>query len=154
MKICEYYEHNGAIKTLESRLPLADIKNIVEAQNIKFGKDNPKHIKEIISERFNKEGWADRVKVVPNANLTISFMKNRVGVCFQLGNVARMYADLLKLEEMGQDRKIDVGVIILPDALKLAKLGANYVRFDRLAKELQIYAKIFKLPILLLSLAN
>lgn len=57
-------------------------------------------------------------------------MKNRVGVCFQLDNVARMYADLLKLQVLGKNGKIDAGVIIVPYGHESKLLGANYPRYD------------------------
>jgi hypothetical protein len=154
MKICDKYEHQNAYYVLEQKVEFSEVVSIVEVPGLIFGRDNPKYIKAVVSERFNEKGWADRVKVVPTVNLTINFMKNKVGVCFQLGNVARMYADLLKLETLGLDDKIDVGVIILPDALESSKLGANYARFDRLKKELQVFSRIFTLPMMVISLSN
>lgn len=154
MKICDQYEHQNALAILEQKIPFSEVVTIVEVPHLLFGRDNPKHIKSVVSERFNEKGWADRVRIVASTNLTINYMKNKVGVCFQLGNVARMYADLLKLETLGLDRKIEVGVIILPDALESSKLGANYARFDRLKKELQVFSRIFTLPMVVLSLSN
>jgi len=154
MKICDRFEHKEAMRILNTRVNFDELAKIIEVPNIKFGHDNPKTIKSVVSDRFNQKGWADRVKVVSSANLTINFMKNRIGVCFQLGNVARMYADLLKLETLGRDNKIDVGVIILPDAIESLKLGANYARYDRLKKEMLVFSKIFSVPILILSLSN
>lgn len=154
MKICDRYEHQKALILLEQKIGFSEIASIIEVPGLMFGRDNPKYIKSVISERFNEKGWADRVKVAPSAKITISFMKNNVGVCFQLGNVARMYADLLKLETLGLDNKIDVGIIALPDALESSKLGANYARYDRLIKELKVFSRIFTLPMVVLSLSN
>lgn len=154
MKICDRYEHQKALVALERQVAYSEIASIIEVPELVFGRDNPKRIKSVVSDRFNERGWADRVRIVSSTNLTINFMKNKVGVCFQLGNVARMYADLLKLETLGLDNKIDVGVIILPDALESRKLGANYARFDRLRKEMQVFSRIFSLPIVVISLSN
>lgn len=67
---------------------------IIEVPQLTFGRDNPKYIKSVVSEKdLMEKGWADRVRIVASTNLTINYMKNKVGVCFQLGNVARMYAD-------------------------------------------------------------
>jgi len=154
MKICDRYEHQNALAVLEQKIPFKEFATIIEVSQLTFGRDNPKYIKSVVSERFNEKGWADRVRIVASTNLTINYMKNKVGVCFQLGNVARMYADLLKLETLGLENKIDVGVIILPDALESSKLGANYARFDRLKKEMQVFSRIFTLPMLVISLSN
>jgi restriction endonuclease BglII len=154
MRICDSFEHRNAMAALRKRMPFEEIAEIIEVPELRFGRDTPKHMKDVVSERFNGRGWADRVRIVPGANLTVNFMKNRVAACFQLGNVARIYADLLKLESMGLDHKIDVGLVMLPDAIESAKLGANYARFDRLKKEMKVYSRIFSLPLLILSLSN
>ena len=118
-----------------------------------FGKDFPKEIKAKVSERFNQNGWADKVKV-GNSNLTVSFVKSKVGVCFQIGNVARTYADILKLASLNQKGIIDVGIIIVPHKLESKLMGANYAQFDRLAKELNQFIDIVPCPILVLGLSN
>ena len=101
MKICDRYEHQNAMAVLEQKISFKEFAAIIEVPQLTFGRDNPKYIKSVVSERFNEKGWADRVRIVASTNLTINYMKNKVGVCFQLGNVARMYADLLKLETLG-----------------------------------------------------
>jgi hypothetical protein len=155
MKICEQLDHREAEKILLSKgLILREITEAVQDSNLKFGRDTPQQIKRIVADHFNQRGWADRVKVSEKTNLTINFMKNRVGICFQIGNVARMYADILKLLALSQGGKIDVGVIIVPDEHESKLLGANYTRFDRLKKEMQVFSEIITLPILVISLSN
>jgi hypothetical protein len=155
MKICEKLNHRDAEKILLSKGSLLrEVTNIVQDSNLKFGRDNPQRIKSLIADKFNQKGWADRVKVSEKTNLTINFMKSRVGVCFQLGNVARIYADLLKLQALGRSGKIDVGVIIVADGHESKLLGANYASYDRLKKEMQVFSEIINIPILIISLSN
>lgn len=86
--------------------------------------------------------------------LSISFLKSRVGVCFQIGNVARTYADILKLNQLNKKGIIDVGVIVVPHKLESKKMGANYAQFDRLANELSQFSDIISAPIIVIGLSN
>jgi len=97
MKICDQYDHCNGLKVIQNIEGIfKEIKAIFTHKNLIFGTTSPKEIKTKISDRFNQRGWADDVKVC-KSNLTINFMKSKVGVCFQTGNVARTYADILKL---------------------------------------------------------
>lgn len=154
MKICDKYSHNKAFEKIQSKNGLLkEIKNILNCNELSFGINSPKEIKNRINEKFNQKGWADLVKV-GNSNLTISFLKSRVGVCFQIGNVARTYADILKLSHLNYKGIIDAGVIIVPHKSESKMMGANYAQFDRLAKELLQFSGIITTPILVIGLSN
>ncbi|MCD7963783.1 MAG: hypothetical protein LUF90_09640 [Rikenellaceae bacterium] len=118
-----------------------------------FGEKSPSEIKKLIGNGFNSKGWADNVKV-DNSNLTVNFVKDGVGVCFQIGNVARTYADILKLMHLHNKGKIEIGVMIVPAPSASKTLGANYARYDRLARELNLYKDIITVPILAIGLTN
>ena len=72
MRICDRYEHKKALSVLEKRISYKEISSLIELPHLKFGNYSTKYIKSKISDRFNESGWADRVKVVSGANLTIS----------------------------------------------------------------------------------
>src|SRR4051794_16820152 len=98
MKVCDTYSHLCALeRILEKQNILTEIHGVLEDHSISFSRNRPQEIKARVAERFNRLGWADRVRVNNNSKLTINFMKDRVGICFQLGNIARTYADILKL---------------------------------------------------------
>jgi hypothetical protein len=154
MKIRDQYSHhNGLEKIQEKNGILEEIHKVLTNNNLLFGSNSPKEIKIITNERFNQIGWADKVKV-GNSNLTISFIKSKVGICFQIGNVARTYADILKLFFLINKKLIDVGVIIVPHKIESNMMGANYAQFDRLVKELTQFDDIVNAPILILGLSN
>ena len=154
MKICDQYNHHNGLEKIQTKKGiLKEIQFIMNFNKLTFGKVSPKEIKERISERFNDKGWADKVKV-GNSQLTISFMKEQVGVCFQIGNVARTYADLLKISQLNNKGIIDVGVIVVPHKLESKLMGANYAQYNRLAKELELFADIIPTPILLIGVSN
>ncbi len=155
MKICQHYNFRNATVILNNKKEAyADINKVFNESHLIFGVDKPIIIKKRIMESFNRYGWADRVKVEASLNLTINFIKNRVGLCFQIGNVARTYADILKFAILYKRKIIDVGVLIVPDDMESKKLGANYACFSRLEKELMVLDGIFLVPILVVGLSN
>ena len=154
MKICDTYSHLYAADKLKAKgNVLSEIESILTNGQLIFGKSRPSQIKASVSSQFNEKGWADKIRV-GQSRLTISFLKAKVGVCFQLGNVARTYADIMKLSQLGKKNVIDVGVIIVPHKIESKKLGANYAQYDRLSAEINHFEDIINTPILVIGLSN
>ncbi len=154
MKINEQYNHYNGLEKIKSKNGIVqEVHEILSNRNLSFGTNPPREIKAQISNRFNQKGWADKVKV-GNSNLTVSFIKEKVGICFQIGNVARTYADILKLCFLYNKKIIDAGIIIVPHKLESTMMGANYAQFERLVKELIQFSKIVSAPILVAGLSN
>ncbi|MBK7649618.1 MAG: hypothetical protein IPJ20_01190 [Flammeovirgaceae bacterium] len=154
MKICDQYNHHNGFERIQREDGLyRELEEILTEPNLRFGSNSPREIKRKISDRFNQKGWADKVKV-GNSNLTISFLKFKIGICFQIGNVARTYADILKLCQLNKMGVIDAGIIVVPHKLESNKMGTNYAQFDRLASELFQFKDIVSTPILVLGLSN
>ena len=83
MNVCDQYSHRKALEKIQNKRGLfREIKDILNCDELSFGVNSTKEIKTRINEMFNQKGWADKVKV-GNSNLTISFLKSKVGVCFQ-----------------------------------------------------------------------
>ena len=154
MKVSAYHNHLKAQEILSEKGSLIiEIEKILNNSNLQFGTTHPSDIKEIIREKFTHKGWVDKVKVT-HSRLTINFMKNKCGTCFQLGNVARTYADILKLMQLHHKKVIDVGVIIVPLKFESKSLGKNYARYERLEEEIKLYKEIIKVPLYLMGLSN
>lgn len=101
---------------------------------------------------LHTSGWSDELLLSPGSNITITSTKNDVGLCVQTGNMARMYADLLKLQALYLNGAITCGALVLPSAPVAAKLGSNIANATRLERELEIFKKVFNLPTLVFSL--
>lgn len=154
MKICDTYSHLFASDKLAAKGNIySEIDQILSDKNLVFGRNRPKEIKFTIGEKFNAKGWADKTRV-GTSRLTINFLKSKVGICFQLGNVARTYADILKLAQLGKKNVIDIGIIIVPHKIESKKMGANYAQYDRLSAEIKHFQDIINLPILVIGLSN
>ena len=97
-------------------------------------------------------GWSGEFPVDPVASgITITSVKSGVGLCLQTGNMARMYADILKLQKLYLDGKVDAGVIILPTLDAAKKMGDNIAHSNRLVSEMDIFRKVIHMPIAIFS---
>lgn len=154
MIVSKTHNHRNASKILVNKQKILDeIFHVLNDSSIILGRINSTLIKNKINYKFNHLGWADRVRV-GNSNLTIGFVKSKVGVCFQIGNVARTYADILKLMQLHKMGVIETGIIIVPDKEESKKMGANRAQFERLEKELMQFQEVIHTPILLIGIKN
>ena len=103
------------------------------------------------SARFRKEfrnsmtllGYPNKGKLSPESNTYITTIKDNVGVCLQLGNVARAGYDLLKFGYFYNVDNSFQGIFICPN-----KSVGNRAGFDRVSNELEnCYKDVIKLPI-------
>lgn len=154
MKICEIYNHHEGKEILRSKSQIwNDLKKAFSNPVLKFQKRESRHIKTEIANTLNKLGWADSITIMPT-NLTFNFIKRKVGLCFQLGNVARTYADLLKIQLLFERKIIELGVIAVPVQIDSKKMGSNHAQYERLLKEIELFSNIINAPILLIGLAS
>jgi hypothetical protein len=84
--------------------------------------------------------------------MTITSMKNNVGLCLQTGNMARIYADLMKLQALYLDNAIKAAAIVLPSQPVASRLGSNIANAKRLERELEIFVKVYHVPTLVFAL--
>lgn len=97
-------------------------------------------------------GWTNELIVAPNSGMTITTCRDRVGLCLQTGNMARMYADLIKLQTLYLNGSIDVAVIVLPSSATAKRLGSNIAAAERLERELGVFRKSYHVPTVIYSL--
>lgn len=154
MKIDQIYSSNDGKSILFSKHQIWDeLSQTLSNSKIRFEKRESQNIKMEISRHLNRLGWADSVKIEPT-NLTINFIKSRVGLCIQLGNVARTYADLLKMQILYDRKIIDVGVIAVPVRYVSKEMGSNLAQYERLEEEVKIFDKIIKAPLIIIGLST
>ena len=84
--------------------------------------------------------------------MTITSIKNEVGLCLQTGNMARMYADLMKLQTLYLNNAIKAAVIVVPSEPVAKLLGSNIAQAKRLTRELDIFKKAYHVPTLIFAL--
>ncbi len=97
-------------------------------------------------------GWSSEYPVAIGSDITITSVKQGVGLCLQTGNMARMYADLIKLQTLYLDGAIKSAVIVLPSQPMAKLLGSNIAQAKRLERELEIFRKAYHVPTLIYAL--
>lgn len=107
--------------------------------------------RDLVNRELAKDGWAQRVRVSAETAITITGINNNVGLCLQLGNVARIYADLLKLQAIYLKKTINWGILIVPLKEAALQIGSNIVSFERLKKELSTFKEVITIPLVVLG---
>ena len=154
MKISNTYSINNAFDLINrNKIIFSEIEEIINNCQIRFTKGSPKVIKDYFNENFSNNLWIQGVKL-GTSNLSINYIKENIGICLQIGNVARTYADILKLNYFINREILDVGVLIVPHALESRKLGNNYANFERLKNEFNLFSSILSYPLLILEMSE
>jgi hypothetical protein len=97
-------------------------------------------------------GWSGEVSVSKDSDMTITSMKGGVGLCIQTGNIARAYADLIKLQVLYFDNAIHSAAIVVPSQNVARLLGKNIAQSKRLERELHIFKKAYHVPTVVYAL--
>lgn len=144
----EIHDHQNAQKIIPYPLQL-QIKGILSDTIIKKPLNTQK-IRRSILEPLHKDGWSDEIRVAPTSSkIDITSMKSEIGLCFQTGNVSRLYADILKLQTLFAEKKIKGSFSIVPKRSFAKTFGQNIVNFERFVKEINIFSKTITVPILI-----
>ena len=72
-------------------------------------------------------------------------------MCFQTGNVGRIYADILKLQTLNTRGNITAGIILIPQIKTAKELGSNMANYERLIRELPIFSQVITMPIVVIG---
>src|ERR1035441_4032426 len=97
-------------------------------------------------------GWSDEVKLSPDAKITITSCKEDIGLCVQTGNMARFYADLMKLSLLHTQERVYAAIFVLPTQDLAVDWGSNIANYERLCNELPIFSPVLNIPILVIGL--
>lgn len=146
----QIYEHRSGLKVVPNDI-VADVEKTVWDINPTLSKNTVASIKEAVRERLEKEGWAGEYRLDSTSKITISSYLKGIGLCFQTGNVGRIYADLLKLQTLYTKGNIIAGIIIIPKNNTAKKLGSNMANYERLIRELPIFSQVITMPIVVIG---
>jgi hypothetical protein len=109
-------------------------------------------VKQQMLAQLREHGWSAEVRLHPQRRISLTSVKERVGLCLQTGNMARFYADLLKLQLQFAGGKIDSAVYILPTKDAARQIGSNIANFERFTAELRIFEPVITIPILVIGI--
>lgn len=129
-----------------------EIVDAIHAVSVKPTKGAAAALRAAVLAGLKSYGWSGEVAVSQTSDITITSMKDEIGLCLQTGNMARMYADLIKLQTLYLDNAIKAAVIIVPAQPVAALLGSNVAQATRLERELAIFRKAYHVPTVLFAL--
>lgn len=150
MKLFKHNHHLG-----EQAIPndlLEPLLESLEFIQFEIEKGCASNLRETVKRQIQLQGWSGETRVDKSNNITITSMKDDVGLCLQTGNVGRFYADMLKLQTLYLNGKIESGIIIIPTNNAAKLMGNNLANYERFIRELDLYKKIITIPILVIGL--
>ena len=151
MKI-EIHRHNQLDAVNTTAVVSSTIQSL-EKLDFELARNTASELREAVLATLMVEGWSDSVKVAGNTNITITSVRDRTGLCLQTGNMARFYADFLKLQLVYQNGHIDNALYCVFSKTTAVKMGSNLANFDRVVRELTLFRDIVTLPIHVLGMS-
>jgi len=145
------YGHHFGDKIIPEGL-INEAKAAIESCSVVPQKKSSKRIKEAILESLAEKGWPGEVTLDTASKISITSRKESIGLCFQTGNMSRMYADLLKLQAVYLRGSIDAAIFILPEDECAKILGDNIANCDRLRRELEIFDRAITVPLAVIGI--
>lgn len=114
-----------------------------------------KNFKNDLSDQLRIIGWSGEVVLSTRSRISITSILRNVGLCTQTGNMARMYADLLKLQALYMDEKIKAAIFVIPMKECARSFGDNVACYERLVNELtNIFSKVITVPMVIIGFDN
>lgn len=129
-----------------------EIAAALESMKVKITKGASSRLRDELRSKLRALGWSAEVVVSKESKVSITSAKGNVGLCLQTGNMARMYADLLKLQKLYADNSIESAVMILPSQPVAKALGVNIAHATRLERELAIFKKVIQVPMVIYAI--
>lgn len=134
---------------------LNSVTDVIEGMDYSLGKYEIKNFKDDLSDQLIMHGWSGTVKLSTYSSISITSVQKNIGLCTQTGNIARTYADLMKLQAMYMDNKIKASIFVLPTKKCANSFGRNVANYDRFLRELiNIFPKVITVPMVIVGFDN
>ncbi len=126
--------------------------NSIEEIDFSIGKNDIRNFNKELMNKLHLCGWSDSLPLSVYSRISITSVFDKIGLCVQTGNVARIYADILKLQTLYTDEKIHAGIVILPVKECADSFGKNIANFERFLRELTyVFSKVITIPLLIVG---
>jgi hypothetical protein len=145
------YSYFSKAEIVISKEVINHIIRLVKSIKIKVVPHSASQINGAIINKVHQFGWSEEVRLVPYSNITITSVKDKIGMCVQTGNISRIYADLIKLQTLFSRCAIESAIVILAENAAAKKLGQNIANYQRLVRELPIFKDVITVPLLVIG---
>ncbi|MFN3574592.1 MAG: hypothetical protein ACK4TR_13785 [Phenylobacterium sp.] len=145
-----YSLHHGGAEW--ERRDLSDwLMELFEVPAITIGSGCTGQIRDHLKDELTRAGWSYNVRVDQGYDLTVTGMYRDLAFQIQTGNISRAMYDLLKLQHLWNERKIEAAALAVPTKEAADKINSNLAHVDRVWGELQLFDRIITMPMLLVS---
>jgi len=124
----------------------------IEEINYSIGRYDIRSFNKELMDKLHVFGWSDTFQLSVYSKISINSVFEKIGLCVQTGNVARTYADILKLQTLYTDEKINAGILVLPVKECADAFGKNIANYERFLRELSlVFSKVITIPLLIVG---
>jgi hypothetical protein len=147
MKLNGTYDHHNAVAEWQRRDLHEWLTDVFEAPAVVIQRNGTQAIRAHVQNEFTNEGWALDVRLDQNHQLAVTALKGDLAFQLQTGNMSRAPYDLLKLQYLFQEHKIQAAALALPTQAAAKVIGDNIANADRVCRELKLFDRVITVPI-------
>lgn len=125
--------------------------DLFEAPDIPIEPGCTGRIRSHLRTELTNAGWSYNVRIDPKADLTVTGRRRDLAFQVQTGNISRAMYDLVKFEYLYKQKRIEAAALAVPTKAAAALIGSNIAQVERLWSEVQLFDRIFTVPLLLIS---
>ena len=142
--------HNGDAEW--ERRNLTDwITDLFAAPSIEVAPGCTGCIRTHIRDELTVAGWSFNPRIEPLYDLSVTGMYRDLAFQIQTGNISRAIYDLVKLQYLYTQKKIEAAALAVPTKAAAEIIGSNVANADRVWSELQLFDRIITVPMLLVA---
>ena len=128
---------------------LEGVIRILEGMDHRLGKYEIRRFKDRLSDQLQMQGWPGPGNLPAASSIAIN------PLCTQTGNMARMYADLLKLQALYLDENLKAAIYLIPTKACANAFGGNVANYERFLNELRnIFSRVITVPMVVIGFDN
>jgi hypothetical protein len=136
LRISQTYQSGTGLQRLKDFGAFDQLEVVILDPSVSLDRGVGPIAKEAIESRLESLGWSIRMRIDPELRAEVNaFHPSGIALQVQMGNVARAFYDLMKLQRLFDLEMISVGVLIVPMKSAAVKIGSNLASFERLSEE-------------------
>jgi hypothetical protein len=145
-----YSLHNGQAEW-EKRELFEWLTDVFEAPSITIGTGCTGKIRSHVAAELSASGWSNGVRIDPNYDLTVTGRHRDLAFQIQTGNISRAIYDLVKLQYLYVQGKIEAAALAVPTKAAGLLIASNVASVERVWGEVQLFDRIITYPLLIVG---
>jgi len=152
MRVVSRESHRHGLELLRRKNLEAELSAVLENSTLRLRTGETKQLKAALATQLRSRGWATGVRVDAELGVAVNGLKDKVAIQVQLGNMARAFYDLMKLQSLHHQGRAECAVLVLSTQSAARRLGTNHASYERITQELgSIFFEQITVPIAVLG---